>query len=66
MVENLLGDMKKVMMFPFSSILEIFPKTVRDLARDRGNKVDLEINGAEVEIDRRILEEMKDPISSYY
>jgi len=61
MVENLLDDMKKVMMFPFSSILEIFPKTVRDLARDRGNKVELEINGGDVEIDRRILEEMKDP-----
>lgn len=62
MVNNLLDDMKKVMMFPFSSLLEIFPKIVRDLSRDHGKEVALEIRGEEIEIDRRILEEMKDPL----
>lgn len=62
MVNNLLGDMKKVLMFPFSSLLEILPKIVRDLARESGKKIDLSISGEEIEIDRRILEEMKDPL----
>jgi two-component system, chemotaxis family, sensor kinase CheA len=62
MVDNLLADMKKAMMFPFSSLLEPFPKIVRDLARDSGKEADLVIHGEEIEIDRRILEEMKDPL----
>ena len=62
LVDNLLEDVKKVMMFPFSSLLEAFPKIVRDLSRDHGKEVDLVIRGEELEIDRRILEEMKDPL----
>ncbi|GAM10259.1 gliding motility regulatory protein [Geobacter sp. OR-1] len=62
MVNNLLADMKKVLMFPFSSLLEIFPKTVRELARDSGKEADLVISGEEIEIDRRVLEEIKDPL----
>ena len=62
MVDHLLQDMKKVCMLPFSSLLEIFPKLVRDLSRGQGKEVDLVIRGGEVEIDRRILEEMKDPL----
>ena len=61
MVDDLLRDMKKAVMQPFSSLFEIFPKVVRDLSHDRGNKVDLVIQGGDIEIDRRILEEMKDP-----
>jgi two-component system, chemotaxis family, sensor kinase CheA len=62
LVENLLIDTKKVLMVPFSSLLELFPKLVRDLSRDQGKEVELTINGGEIEIDRRILEEMKDPL----
>ncbi|MBI4641550.1 MAG: hybrid sensor histidine kinase/response regulator [Candidatus Tectomicrobia bacterium] len=62
MVDNLLEDMKKVLMLPFSSLLEIFPKIVRDLSRDRGKDVELVMEGGDIEIDRRILEEMKDPL----
>ncbi len=62
MVDNLLKDMKKVLMLPFSSLLGIFPKMVRDLSRDKGKEVDLVLKGGEIEIDKRILEEMKDPL----
>jgi two-component system, chemotaxis family, sensor kinase CheA len=61
-VDNLLGEMKKLLMFPFSSLLESFPKIARDLSRDYGRDVDLVVRGGEIEIDRRILEEMKDPL----
>ncbi len=62
MVDNLLEDIKKVLMLPFSSLLDMFPKFVRDLSRDRGKDGELVIRGGEIEIDRRILEEMKDPL----
>lgn len=61
-LDNLLEDTKKILMFPFSSLLEILPKMVRDLSRDQGKNVELIIQGGEIEIDRRILEEMKDPL----
>ena len=62
LVDGLLEEVKKVMMFPFSILLEAFPKIVRDLSKDYGKEVDLVLRGEELEIDRRILEEMKDPL----
>lgn len=62
MVDNLLDDMKKVLILPFSSLSGIFPKLVRDLSHEQGKEVELLIEGEEIEIDRRILEEMKDPL----
>lgn len=62
MINNLLEDMKHVMMVPFSSFLEILPKYVRELSRDQKKEVSLNIEGGELEVDRRILEEMKDPL----
>lgn len=62
MVDDLHYDMKRVLMFPFSSFLEGFPKLVRNLSRDKGKDVELVTEGADIEIDKRILEEMKDPL----
>ncbi|MBM3298613.1 MAG: hybrid sensor histidine kinase/response regulator [Deltaproteobacteria bacterium] len=62
MVDDLLEDMMNVLMLPCSSLMELFPRLVRDLSRDAGKEVDLEIIGSDLEIDRRILEEMKDPL----
>jgi len=62
MIDHLLEDMKQALMQPFSALLELFPRLVRDLAQHGGKKVDLVIDGATLEIDRRILEQMKDPL----
>jgi len=61
-VDNLLDNMKKVLMFPSSLLLEIFPKMVRNLSREQGKEVELVVTGNGVEVDKRILEEMKDPL----
>ena len=61
-MDDLVEDMKQVSMLPFSTLLESFPKLVRDLSRDCGKDVELAIVGGEIAIDRRILEEMKDPL----
>jgi two-component system, chemotaxis family, sensor kinase CheA len=62
LIDMLLNDMKKTLMLPFSSILNMFPRFVRDFARAGGKKVELTTEGGEIEIDRRVLEEMKDPL----
>src|SRR5574340_459796 len=62
MTDSLLHDVKEMHLLPFSSLLEIFPRFTRELARDQGKQVELVIQGGEIEIDRRILEEMKAPL----
>nr|WP_319537526.1 response regulator [uncultured Methanospirillum sp.] len=59
---ELIDEIKQVILVPASSILEVYPRVARDLAREHGKNVDVTISGAEIEIDRRILEELKDPI----
>lgn len=61
-VDQLVDDMKKALMLPFSSLWEIFPPFVRDLARKQAKDVELVLRGGELEMDRRILQEMKDPL----
>jgi two-component system chemotaxis sensor kinase CheA len=62
MVDELLDGMKRVLMLPVSSLLSSFPKMVRDLARSRGKQVELSITGENIEIDKRIIENLKDPL----
>jgi two-component system chemotaxis sensor kinase CheA len=62
MIDDLLLDIKTTLLHPFSSLLGIVPKIVRDLSKEYGKDIDLQIEGSEIEIDRRILEEIKDPL----
>lgn len=62
MIDNLIDEAKKLLMLPLSSLFEILPKIVRDLAREQGKEVEIAIQGGGIEIDRRIQEEMKDPL----
>ncbi len=47
---------------PISEILLPFSGFVREYSRSTGKKVDLIIEGEEIEMDRRILESLKDPL----
>jgi two-component system chemotaxis sensor kinase CheA len=61
-VDDLLEDSKRLLMLPFSTMAGIFPKLVRDLCRDQGKEAEIAVNGGEIEIDKRILEQMKDAL----
>ena len=62
MIERLLDETKEVLMQPFVSLLEVFPGFVRETAARLGKEVDVRIEGAETEIDRRVLEELRDAL----
>lgn len=62
MVDEHLDSMKSVLMLPATSLTEAFPKLVRDLCLYQGKDAEIHISGAEIEIDKRILEELKDPL----
>ena len=57
-----MDDIRKTLMLPFSSLTEGFPRMVRDISRQNSKEAELVIHGNEIEIDKRILEEMKDPL----
>lgn len=61
-VDELLEETKGLLMMPFSTVTEVMPKLVRDLARDQGKEVDLQITGSDVQLDKRVLEKLKDPL----
>lgn len=47
---------------PLSTIFNLFPRTVRDLAKQQGKEVKLQVEGGDISVDKRILEEIKDPL----
>jgi two-component system chemotaxis sensor kinase CheA len=49
-------------LLPLSTIFNLFPRLVRDLAKHEDKQVELKIEGGETTADKRILEEMKDPL----
>ncbi|MFE4140935.1 chemotaxis protein CheW [Peribacillus sp. YIM B13472] len=49
-------------MVPVETVFNRFPKMVRQLARDLNKKVNLEITGAETELDRTVIDEIGDPL----
>lgn len=61
-VDNFQKDTRKALMLPFSSLLATFPMMIRDLSRAQNKEVELILQGSEIEIDKRILENMKDPL----
>lgn len=62
LVDDLLEDSKKLLLLPFGTLTGSFPKLVRDVAHEQGKDVQFVIRGEEVEMDKRMLEEMKDPL----
>jgi two-component system chemotaxis sensor kinase CheA len=61
-IDDLLMNVKSVSMIPAAALLDLFPKLVHDLCRDCGKDAELIIEGLQVETDRRILEELKEPL----
>ena len=49
-------------MVPVETVFNRFPKMVRQLSRDLNKKVNLEIIGAETELDRTVIDEIGDPL----
>ncbi len=61
-IERLQEDVRKTRLFPFQTVLDIFPRMVRDLSASVKKKVKLTTSGGNIELDKYILEEIKDPL----
>lgn len=60
------GDLQNIIlnmrMVPVEQVFNRFPRMVRQLARDLNKKINLEIIGAETELDRTVIDEIGDPL----
>ncbi|MGF3102582.1 chemotaxis protein CheW [Rossellomorea sp. DUT-2] len=60
------GDLQSIIltmrMVPVETVFNRFPRMVRQLARDLNKKIELEIIGAETELDRTVIDEIGDPL----
>lgn len=61
-IDDLEAEIKRVRMLPLTTITTTFDRMVRDLARQQDKRVSLVINGGETELDKRLLEQIKDPL----
>ena len=58
-LESGIQDLRQL---PLSTVFNIFPRMVRDLAREQGKEINFVIEGGDTKADKRILEEIKDPL----
>lgn len=56
-------NVMKTRMQPIANVWNKFPRVVRDVAGELGKKVHLEMVGKETELDRTIIEAIKDPLT---
>lgn len=60
---ELQAQVMKTRMQPIGNVWNKFPRTVRDLALNCGKEVQLEMEGQSTELDRTIIEAIKDPLT---
>ncbi|HVF53499.1 MAG TPA: hybrid sensor histidine kinase/response regulator [Actinomycetota bacterium] len=59
---DLQDEIRRLRMLPISMIFDSLPRLVRDLARREGKLIDFVMGGADTEVDKRIMEGIKDPL----
>jgi len=65
-IDRLTADLQdlvmQVRMVPVSQVFDRFPRLVRDLSQKKGKKIDLLLEGKEIEVDRTVLDEIGEPL----
>lgn len=60
---ELQSEVMKTRMQPIGNVVSKFQRVVRDISRDLGKKIDLTLEGTETELDKTLLEAIKDPLT---
>ena len=60
---DLRKNVMKARMQPVSGLYEKLPRIVRDVSKDLGKKIQLETEGGDTELDKTLLEAIKDPVT---
>ena len=60
--EELRQSVIELTMLPLSTVFDAFPRSVRDLARTFDKEVEVTIRGRETELDKKIIEQIAEPL----
>ncbi len=61
-IDQLQRHIREIRMLPCSTIFSGIPRLVRDIARKQGKEIELIIEGEETELDKKVLEGIKEPL----
>ncbi|NLJ33624.1 MAG: chemotaxis protein CheA [Firmicutes bacterium] len=59
---NLQSVVMRARMVPIAQLFNRFPRMIRDLAKDLDKSLELKISGEDTELDRRVIDELADPL----
>jgi two-component system chemotaxis sensor kinase CheA len=57
------AEMLAVLLLPASNLVQGIPAMIQDLAAQSGKRVELQVHGTELKIDKRILDELRTPLT---
>ena len=63
LTDDMQDGVRRVRMVPISTLFDLFPRMIRDIGRENGKEVQLVLEGVGTEIDRQVLEGLKDPLT---
>jgi two-component system chemotaxis sensor kinase CheA len=61
-VTALQQDIMKIRMLPIEIVFNAFPRMIRDMARKANKKIDFIVEGQDTEVDRSVIEHLRDPL----
>ena len=61
--QDLEGGIRGLRLLPLSTVFKLFPRTVRNLSRAQNKDIDLIVEGGDIFADKRIIEEIKAPLT---
>jgi two-component system chemotaxis sensor kinase CheA len=59
---NLHETVMKVRMVPIETVFNRFPRMIRDVSKDIGKEINLEMSGEETELDKTVIDEIGEPL----
>src|SRR5690606_7579518 len=62
LADQMQDDISSMRLMPLDSMVNSVQRTVRDVSRELGKQVHLEIKGANIEIDKTVLDTLRDPL----
>ncbi|MGZ3808582.1 MAG: chemotaxis protein CheA [Bacteriovorax sp.] len=63
LVEQIRDSSLGLRMVPIDTIFQRFPRVIRDVSKELGKEIQLEISGADTELDKSIIEKLTDPLT---
>lgn len=62
-IDGLQDDVMKIRMVPIKTLFDKFPRLIRSIAKESNKKVSLSISGEDTEVDKTVIEEIREPLT---